>query len=302
MPRAKKVSTRKTTSRQVSSARVSRGRTAAARDKAEVREEREERNEGWFDKMQYDLQHNQSYLNLILGGLIIVVLGVLIFNYFNKPEGNLGPSQESQASVQPSGDVAKESLPGKYTVKAGDTLYSIAQKYYDNGYQYTKIMQENNISNENILSEGQVLEIPRLAEASASPTSEELAAASSSPAPPASDGTLLSPEASTNPSDLALQQSSQPANQQPNQPAMNQANTAQNVDSTGSTGTGGAENQTIWGEKITGTTYTVQAGDWLSKIAGRAYGDVYQYDKIAKANNIANPDSIEVGTVLQIPR
>jgi nucleoid-associated protein YgaU len=40
----------------------------------------------------------------------------------------------------------------------------------------------------------------------------------------------------------------------------------------------------------------------LSKIAGRAYGDVYQFDKIAKANNITDPNNIEVGTVLKIPR
>lgn len=67
-------------------------------------------------------------------------------------------------------------------------------------------------------------------------------------------------------------------------------------------GTGGDGNQTIWGEKITGNTYTVVAGDWLSKISGRAYGDIMTFDKIAQANNIANPDLIEPGTVLTIPR
>lgn len=60
--------------------------------------------------------------------------------------------------------------------------------------------------------------------------------------------------------------------------------------------------QTIWGEKITGNTYTVVADDWLSKISGRAYGDIMAFDKIAKANNITNPDLIEPGTVLTIPR
>lgn len=67
-------------------------------------------------------------------------------------------------------------------------------------------------------------------------------------------------------------------------------------------GTGGAENQTIWGEKITGDTYTVIEGDWLSTISGRAYGDVMVFDKIAKANNIADPNLIEPGLVLKIPR
>ena len=38
------------------------------------------------------------------------------------------------------------------------------------------------------------------------------------------------------------------------------------------------------------------------KVAGRAYGDVMAFDKIVKANNIQNPDLIEPGTVLSIPR
>jgi len=61
-------------------------------------------------------------------------------------------------------------------------------------------------------------------------------------------------------------------------------------------------NQTTWGAEIKEDTYTVQSDDWLSKIAGRAYGDMTKFDAIAKANNISNPDTIEVGTVLKIPR
>ncbi|MBI2597001.1 LysM peptidoglycan-binding domain-containing protein [Candidatus Daviesbacteria bacterium] len=57
-----------------------------------------------------------------------------------------------------------------------------------------------------------------------------------------------------------------------------------------------------WGPKITGNTYTVQEGDWLSIIAGRAYGDIFTYQKIAEANNISNPDLIYPGQVLTIPR
>jgi len=53
---------------------------------------------------------------------------------------------------------------------------------------------------------------------------------------------------------------------------------------------------------ITGDTYTVIEGDWLSTIAGRAYGDIYAFDKIAQANNIRNPDILEPGMVLKIPR
>ncbi|KKQ83808.1 MAG: Dihydrolipoamide dehydrogenase [Candidatus Daviesbacteria bacterium GW2011_GWF2_38_7] len=70
---------------------------------------------------------------------------------------------------------------------------------------------------------------------------------------------------------------------------------------TESLGVGGG-NSTIWGERIEGDKYNVKEGDWLSSISGRAYGDIFAFEKIAKANNIQNPNQIEVGSVLIIPR
>lgn len=48
-------------------------------------------------------------------------------------------------------------------------------------------------------------------------------------------------------------------------------------------------------------TYTVQPGDTLSKISKRFYGDANKYPKIAKANNLENPDQIKTGQQLLIP-
>ena len=48
-------------------------------------------------------------------------------------------------------------------------------------------------------------------------------------------------------------------------------------------------------------TYTVKAGDNLSKISNLFYGDANQYPKIAQANNLADPDKIRVGQNLRIP-
>ncbi len=61
-----------------------------------------------------------------------------------------------------------------------------------------------------------------------------------------------------------------------------------------------------------GEEYTVQAGDWLSKIAEKYYGDIMAYPTIVEATNakaaeddsfavIDNPDVIEVGQKLWIP-
>src|SRR4029077_18597838 len=48
-------------------------------------------------------------------------------------------------------------------------------------------------------------------------------------------------------------------------------------------------------------TYTVVAGDALSGIAQRFYGDTSQVTMLAAVNAISDPDVIEVGEVLVIP-
>ena len=67
------------------------------------------------------------------------------------------------------------------------------------------------------------------------------------------------------------------------------------------------EVQSIVNAKLKGTStqskkyYTVVKGDTLWGIAKRFYGNGNQYPKIAKANNITNPDIIHIGQKLLIP-
>ena len=197
----------------------------------------------YLGRLEKEIQSNQSKVSLVLGALIILVIGILLFNYFSKSKPALGPAQQTQREQ----DVSPSQLPGKYTVKDGDTLFKIADQYYQDGYKYTEIAKANNLTNPDQIDTGQVLEIPKV-----------------SPQPTAS------PE-------------------------------PQDKVTTEALGTGGG-NDTIWGPKIDGDKYTVVENDWLSKIAGRAYGDIYAFDKIVKANNIPNPDLIEPGTTLTIPR
>lgn len=219
---------------------------------------------GLVDKLQDDLQKNQSFLNLVLGALIVIVLGIILYNYFNKEDNSTTLEQSTQDLTE---DVTKDDLPGKYTVKEGDTLFSIAQKYYDDGNKYTEIVKENKLDNENQISAGQSITLPKLPY---SGTSSADVSATQEPSPSASPSSIPT-----------VQATSQPA-----------------------TELKGAEfsGQNPWGPKISGESYTVQAGDWLSTIAGRAYGDIMSFDRIAKANNLKDPNLIEIGQNLKIPR
>ena len=215
--------------------------------------------DNYFDKLEGDIKSNQSTLSLVLGALIVLVVGVLLFNYFSRNKNaEVGPSQTTQEAQ---GDVSPENLPGNYTVKEGDTLFTIAEKYYKDGYKYTEIATANKLTNVNTIEVGQVLDIPKL----------EAQAMEATPSTETTVSPSAQPEAQATPA-------------QEQTPAI-----------------GGADT-TVWGPSVKGDTYTVVAGDWLSTVAGRAYGDIMAYQKIAQANNITNPDVIEVGQVLKIPR
>ena len=231
--------------------------------------EKQNSNQNYLDKVSQELESNQSRLSMILGALILVVVGILIFNYFNKNKSSLGPAQQTDQTLQ---DVSPNNLPGKYTVKEGDTLFIIADKYYQDGSKFEDIAKANDLKDIDSIEVGQVLEIPKLElSPSGAPSVNPEASPSETPA--------ASP--SENPS-----QSSPPTSSQ---------------EKSSELGTGGS-NTTIWGPNITTNTYTVQEGDWLSTISARAYGDIFSFQKIAQANNITNPDFIVPGQILKIPR
>ncbi|MDP3758621.1 MAG: LysM peptidoglycan-binding domain-containing protein, partial [Candidatus Daviesbacteria bacterium] len=117
-------------------------------------------NKSYLERLENDMKSNQSKISMVLGVLIILVVGILIFNYFNRGKATLGPAQQTnQTDIQ---DVSPDKLPGKYTVKESDTLFTIAQNYYKDGYKFTEIAKANNITDPNQVETGQVLEIPKL--------------------------------------------------------------------------------------------------------------------------------------------
>lgn len=71
-------------------------------------------------------------------------------------------SQVQSVSVETERDASTAPTTKTYTVKAGDTLWALAAKYYGSGAQYTKIYEANTdkISNPNLIYVGQVFTIP----------------------------------------------------------------------------------------------------------------------------------------------
>lgn len=113
----------------------------------------------------------ESTASTILGIVVVVVVGVLLFNYFrgSPPFSKIGKTgSESSLSTKtletseeekPAGQT---SLPAKYIVQANDNLWKISMKFYGTGYNWVDISRENNLKSPNIISVNQELTIPNV--------------------------------------------------------------------------------------------------------------------------------------------
>jgi len=110
---------------------------------------------------------NESTISMILGALVIIVIGGLIFNYFRgvrKPaEQIIPPITEELKLVEEEGKLYPENLPITHKVAKGESLWAIAEKYYGSGYNWVDIAKENGLKNPNVLLVDQELTIPRTA-------------------------------------------------------------------------------------------------------------------------------------------
>ena len=85
---------------------------------------------------------------MILGAIVLVIVGVLIVNYFKDKEA--GSITESSTQI---------TAVNEHTVIKGETLWSIAEDSYGSGYNWIDIKEANNLQSEDI-DIGQKLSIP----------------------------------------------------------------------------------------------------------------------------------------------
>jgi nucleoid-associated protein YgaU len=249
---------------------------------------------------------DDSLISLGLGALVVVVSGILIYNYFSGQTPDLlKKTQQANNSASPSAQVAQQptsspvaqsgsqnpTLPAKHTVVAGESFWKLSEKYYGTGYEWKKIVAANKMEGK-ALNPGMTIEIPKNEMISAtstekSPSPTQIAQAKSTETPKSSP----SAKATTKPSESAIAQAS--ATPKSSATALAQASTAP-------TGTPAAVAQNN-GQKLDqppandSVTYTVVKGDSLWKIAADKCGDGYKWTSISKQNKLVNPGVIHTG-------
>jgi len=104
-------------------------------------------------------------ISTVLGIAVVVVAGILIFNFFKSQEGSL-----QEELTTPEVEIAEEGqaemlerLPVIHTVSAGEHLWLIAEKYYKSGYNWVDIAKENDLTHPDYITVGEKLVIPSVA-------------------------------------------------------------------------------------------------------------------------------------------
>jgi len=91
---------------------------------------------------------------MVLGALVIIVVGMLVINYFR--DDNIGETIPDGITSEDQEDT----LPTTHIVEAGETLWDISEKYYSTGYNWQDIANANNLGSADEIEEGQELVIP----------------------------------------------------------------------------------------------------------------------------------------------
>jgi nucleoid-associated protein YgaU len=242
----------------------------------------------FFDYFRF----GESYTSLILGMVVVIIATILLVAFFrNRGIQEVNPRQDiSATNISP----AQQKT---YTVREGDTLWSIAESQLNDGYRWQEIMKANNLQNGGMIEEGTKLVIPSTrAQAVVSPTGT----AQETPAPTQTVSPTRTATPTTEPTMTATPTMAK-STVSPTKSTISPTNSPYMPG--GEQGTKGAPTQPQpTAGKITGASYTVQTGDYLWEIAERAYGDGYKWVEIARANNIQTPDIIHTGNVLKLPR
>ncbi len=91
--------------------------------------------------------------------MVVIVGGLIAYNYFSK--NKIGPSLFTGGKTEEKMEEKAPSLPTTHTVADNENLWTIAEKYYQSGYNWVTLAKENNLNNPDYLQAGQVLNIPK---------------------------------------------------------------------------------------------------------------------------------------------
>lgn len=114
-----------------------------------------------WKKLLKELNITDSYISMGLGLLVVLIAGVLLFNYF-QGRGKPSITETGEQISEEQERLTPVELPKTHMVTENESLWTIAEKYYNSGYNWVDIARENNLTDANLIEAGQQLSIPRV--------------------------------------------------------------------------------------------------------------------------------------------
>ncbi|MGI6278854.1 MAG: LysM peptidoglycan-binding domain-containing protein [Patescibacteria group bacterium] len=105
---------------------------------------------------------SERTISAFLGVLVVVVAGVLLFNFFQSRD-EIDFLNEEEISQEEQEETFSSVLPTTHKVSQSENLWRIAEGYYGSGYNWIDIAQANNLRNADFLLVDQELLIPDVA-------------------------------------------------------------------------------------------------------------------------------------------
>ena len=114
---------------------------------------------GSIKKRVDSFKWQDSYAGLILGAIVVIVLGLLVANYFTKSRGQIGIGERTIDSEQ------NQTVSKSYKVVQGESLSIIAEKTYGSIDYWPVIARVNKIANPNLIYVDNEIQLPSKSEA-----------------------------------------------------------------------------------------------------------------------------------------
>ena|SRR3989344_3625057 len=118
-------------------------------------------------EVELPFKFNESLISMVLGVVVVLLIGLIAYNYFRTNREIVSVSDTKSAQIQSDQNqigqgVSAVALPVSHTVAAGEDLWTISEKYYKSGYNFVDIAKVNELSNPNLLAVGEKLTIPKV--------------------------------------------------------------------------------------------------------------------------------------------
>lgn len=115
-----------------------------------------------FEELKEKLNLKENYVSMSLGLLVVILIGVAIFNSVTGRNAEVGDSNSITSGSDSTDSAVMANLPKKYTLLEGEDLWSASVKLYGSGYNWVDLAEANKLVDPDKVEAGMELVVPKI--------------------------------------------------------------------------------------------------------------------------------------------